>query len=81
MQRIDFYHHNGCLSRRSILSLAKVIETAYPRWTVTVHALLEDDLKSLGFEILPTIAINGVQVVSGMPSREWLLETIRMCDQ
>ena len=33
---------------------------------------------ALGFTVLPAIAINGVPVVFGTPSREWLLETIRM---
>lgn len=80
MRRVDFYCHKGCLSQPSILLLAKDLEAAYPRWTVTVHPLSNDDMKSLGFHVLPTVAINGVPIGPGMPSKAWLLETIRMCD-
>jgi len=80
MRRVDFYFHDGCLSQQSVLRLAKDIETTYPRWTVAVHPLLDDDMKALGFHVLPTVAINGVPIGSGIPSKEWLLETIRMCD-
>jgi hypothetical protein len=81
MRQVDFYFHDGCLSQRSILLLAREIETTYPTWTVIVHPLLEDEVKSLGLQVLPTVTINGVRVASGMPSKEWLLETIRVCDQ
>lgn len=80
MRRVDFYFHDGCLSQPSILSLAKDIEAAYPRWSVGIHPLVDDEVNALGFQVLPTITINGLRVVSGMPSKAWLLETIRMCD-
>ncbi len=53
----------------------------YPTWAVALHPLSENDLATLDLRILPTVTINGVRVAAGMPSREWLLETIRMCDQ
>lgn len=81
MRRVDFYFHDGCLSQRSILSLARDIETAHPTWTVAVHRILEAEVNAMGFKALPAITINGVPAVFGTPSREWLLETIRMCDQ
>lgn len=81
MGRVDFYFHDGCLSQSSILLLARDVETAYPKWTVTVHPLLEDEVKAMGFTALPAITINGAMTAFGTPSREWLLETIRMCDQ
>ncbi len=81
MRRVDFYFHDGCLSQPSILLLAKDIEVAYPAWIVTVHPLLEDEIKTMGFQTLPAIVINGVPAAFGTPSREWLLEIIRMCDQ
>lgn len=81
MRRVDLYFHDGCLSQPSILSLAKDIEATYPTWTVTVHPLSVDEVNAMGFTILPAIAINGVPTAFGTPTREWLLETIRMCDQ
>jgi hypothetical protein len=81
MRRVDLYIHDGCLSQHSILSLAKDVEVTYPTWTVTVHPLSVDEANAIGFKALPAIAINGVPTVFGTPSREWLLETIRMCDQ
>ncbi len=81
MQRVDFYFHDGCPSHPSLLSLARDIATLYPAWAVALHPLSENDLAALGLRILPTVTINGVRVAAGMPSREWLLETIRMCDQ
>lgn len=80
MRRVDFYFHNSCLSQQSILRLAREVETAYPEWTVTVHPLLENEVQAMGFKALPVITINGVPTVFGAPSREWLLETIRMCN-
>lgn len=81
MRRVDFYFHNGCLSQPSLLRLAEDIETVYPSWVVAVHPLSDDKVKSLGFQFLPTVAINGAPIRSGMPSKEWLLEAIRMCEQ
>jgi len=81
MRRLDFYFHDGCLSEPSILLLAKDIEVAYPEWVVTVHPLLEDEVKPMGFQTLLAIVINGVPAAFGTPNREWLLEIIRMCDQ
>ena len=81
MQRVDFYFHDGCPSQPSLLSLARDIATLYPTWAVALHPLSGNDMDSPGLQILPTVTINGVQVAAGMPSREWLLETIRMCDQ
>lgn len=80
MRRVDFYFHNGCLGEPSILSLARTIETAHPGWTVELHPLSDDEVKSLGFQVLPTVVINGIPIKPGMPSTEWLLETIRLCD-
>lgn len=81
MQRVDFYFHDGCPSQPSLLSLARDIETLYPTWAVTVHPLSEDELKAMGFKALRAITINGVPTVLGTPNSEWLLETIRVCDQ
>ncbi len=81
MRRVDLYFHDGCLSQPSILSLAKDIEAAYPTWTVTLHPLSVDEANAIGFKALPAIMINGVATLFGTPSREWLLEHIRMCDQ
>lgn len=81
MRRVDLYFHNGCLSQPSILSLAKDIEAAYPTWTVTLHPLSVDEANAIGFKALPAIVINGVTTLFGTPSREWLSEIIRMCDQ
>jgi hypothetical protein len=81
MRQVAFYFHDGCLSQQSILLLARDIQSAFPTWTVTVHRLMEDKMKALGFKVLPVISINGVPVVFGTPSREWLLETIRAWGQ
>ena len=76
MRHIDFYFHEGCLSEHSILLLAKEIERACAAWSVRVHPLAEDDVKALGFAILPTIAINGRVIASGLPEEAWLLAKI-----
>ena len=81
MRQVDFYFHNRCLSQQSIQLLAKDVEAAYPRWTVTVHPLSDNEVETIGFNTLPVIVINGVPTVFGTPSRRWLLETIRKCDQ
>lgn len=76
---MDFYFHDGCLSELSLLSLAKDVEAAYPRWSVEIHPLSDSEAKSLGFQVLPAISINGVPIGTGIPSKKWLLEAIRKC--
>lgn len=81
MLQIDFYLHYGCLSQPSLILLAKDIKAAYPTWTVTVHPLSEDEVKSLGLPILPAIVINGRPVGTGIPDKEWLLRKVAECVQ
>ncbi|MFO0699494.1 MAG: hypothetical protein U0236_09710 [Nitrospira sp.] len=81
MRRVDFYFHDGCLSQLAIRLLAKEIETAYPTWTVTVHPLLATEVIVKGIKVLPAVAINGALIYFGIPSKDWLLETVRTCDQ
>jgi hypothetical protein len=76
VQRIDFYFHEGCPSEHSILLLAKEIEQVCAAWSVRVHPLAGSDVKTLGFAVLPTIAINGRVIASGMPKEAWLLAKI-----
>jgi hypothetical protein len=76
MQRVDFYSHDGCPSQQSILLLAKDVKALYPTWTVMVHRLAENDIDSLGFLVLPAVAINGQTVATGIPSKEWLLKKL-----
>jgi|CXWL01.1.fsa_nt_gi hypothetical protein len=72
MRRVDFYVHSGCLSEKSILSLATDILELYPTWTVTVHQLAGPDVERQGFPALPAIGINGQTVATGVPNKEWL---------
>ncbi|MBX3308292.1 MAG: hypothetical protein KF751_19775 [Nitrospira sp.] len=73
MRRVDFYVHSGCLSEKSILSLAVEVLKLDPTWTVTVHQLAEPDIERQGFAVLPAIVINGRTVATGVPNKEWLL--------
>lgn len=76
MRHIDFYFHEGCLSECSILLLAQEIERACTTWSVRVHPLGENNIQALGFAVLPTIAINGHVIASGMPKEAWLLAKV-----
>ncbi len=80
MRQLDFYFHDHCLSRQSILLLAGEIEQGCPDWHIVVHPLLEHEVKALGFLVLPTIVMNGRVVTTGIPEKDWLLERMKECE-
>ena len=79
MQQMAFYFHDGCLSRQSVLLLAREIQQDCPDWHITIHPLLEHEAKALGFHVLPTIVMNGRTVAAGVPKKDWLLERMKEC--
>lgn len=81
MQQMDVYFHDGCLSHRSLLSLAKELQRDCPAWSIVLHPLLEHEVTSLGFFILPTIVINGSTIATGLPNKDWLLKKMSEYDR
>ena len=81
MRQMDFYFHNNCLSRQSVLLLAKEIEQYCPNWHVVIHPLSEHEVNALGFHVLPTILMNGSTVAAGIPNKDWLLEKMKKCER
>jgi hypothetical protein len=77
MQELAFYFHEGCLSHQSILLLATELQRDCPRWRIAIHPLLEEEVKALGFQVLPAIVINGITIVTGLPEKGWLLQKMR----
>ena len=81
MRQMDFYFHDSCLSRQSVLLLAREIQQDCPAWHIAIHPLLEHEVKALGFHVLPTIVMNGSTVAAGVPKKDWLLERMKECER
>ncbi len=81
MKQMDFYFHDNCLSRQSVLLLAKELQQDCPAWHIEIHPLLEHEVKALGFHVLPTIVMNGSAVATGIPKKDWLLERMKECER
>ena len=81
MRQMDFYFHDSCLSRQSVLLLAREIQQDCPAWHIAIHPLLEHEVKALGFHVLPTIVMNGSTVAAGVPRKDWLLERMKECER
>lgn len=81
MRQMDFYFHDSCLSRQSILWLAREIQQDCPAWHIAIHPLLEHEASALGFQVLPITMINGSTVAAGIPKKDWLLERIEEYEQ
>ena len=81
MKQMDFYFHDSCLSRQSVLLLAREIQQDCPAWHIAIHPLLEHEVKALGFHVLPTIVMNGSTVAAGVPRKDWLLERMKECER
>jgi hypothetical protein len=80
MRQVDFYFHDGCLSQQSVLLLTRELRQDCPTWQILVHPLLQHEAKALGFQILPTIVMNGSTVAAGIPKKDWLLERMKECE-
>ena len=81
MRQMDFYFHDSCLSRQSVLLLAREIQQDCPAWHIAIHPLSEHEVKALGFHVLPTIVMNGSTVAAGIPKKDWLLERMKECER
>jgi hypothetical protein len=81
MRQMDFYFHDNCLSRESILLLVREIQQDCPAWHMAIHPLLEHEAQALGLHVLPTIVINGNTVAAGVPKKDWLLERMKECEK
>ncbi|THJ24911.1 MAG: hypothetical protein CAF45_003740 [Nitrospira sp. CG24E] len=81
MWQMDFYFHDSCLSRQSVLLLAGEIEQDCPDWHIAIHPLSEHEVNALGFPVLPAILMNGNIVAAGLPKKDWLLERMKECEQ
>ena len=80
MRQMDFYFHGSCLSRQSVLLLARDIQRDCPAWHIAIHPLLEHEVKALGFHVLPTIVMNGSTLTAGIPKKDWLLKKMKECE-
>jgi hypothetical protein len=78
---MDFYFHDSCMSRQSVLLLARDIQQNCPAWHIEIHPLREYEATALGFHVLPTIVMNGSTVAAGIPKKDWLLERIKECER
>ena len=81
MRQMDFYFHNGCLSRQSVLLLAREIQQDCPTWHIGIHPLREYEATALGFHVLPAIVMNGSTVAAGIPRKDWLLKKMKECEE
>ena len=81
MRQMDFYFHDSCLSRQSVLLLAREIQQDCPAWHIGIHPLLEHEVEALGFHVLPTIVMNGSTLAAGIPKKDWLLKKMKECEE
>ena len=81
MAKLEILVHSGCLSEQSARTLAQAIRQELPAWEVDVRSPEQRDIQTRGIAAFPAFLVNDRIVSTGVPTKDWLLNELRMWEK